>query len=497
MDNPNDRTRMEPTMPTRSNGSAPPPPDARDVSLRNERRDERMHVRVRLPFDVNIGGKLFAGHDISVSGFSTAKKPQLHVDQTTDCEIDIRCNGFRACIPATVRMLGTRSDNRGGRFEITRIGQTESSILRRLVRARLAGVHLTLDQLSADEDPQTVRERVKKTVEPPKPTSSLARLAATLAVIVVLHLVLAAALYEHLFVIKPDFAAVTAPEIRINAPIDGIFSAHDLDLSAQVKRDQVLAEVRDPEITAQLTLAEATLNYNERLLKNLKDSINSDGNGRATVISSGPGADGVPTLTRLSPLERRARISELETNYTFAQAKLTALKARNDSGTIYAPCDCTVYSIRSGVGGYWVQKGAPLARLISNDPKDVMVEALVHLNTIRGIEPNERAEVVMPTTGETRQARVTSVQLEGQKIERAGFPEWARQDMSHGTVILAMEEPLPTGLVGHPVEVRFIDTDSAAGDAVALVLKTITDVLHTITSQISTAFAGEPAGGAS
>ncbi len=145
------------------------------------------------------------------------------------------------------------------------------------------------------------------------------------------------------------------------------------------------------------------------------------------------------------------------------------------------------------MGGYWVQKGAPLARLISNDPKDVMVEALVHLNTIRGIEPNERAEVVMPTTGETRQARGTSVQLEGQKIERAGFPEWARQDMSHGTVILAMEEPLPTGLVGHPVEVRFIDTDSAAGDAVALVLKTITDVLHKITSQISTAFAGEPA----
>src|SRR3546814_872346 len=45
--------------------------------LRNEARNERMHVRVQLPFQVVINGRRFAGHDISVSGFSTAKRPAV------------------------------------------------------------------------------------------------------------------------------------------------------------------------------------------------------------------------------------------------------------------------------------------------------------------------------------------------------------------------------------------------------------------------------------
>jgi hypothetical protein len=482
---------MEPKFRNASTGDPTPEEEA---PLRHERRDERMHVRVHLPFTVNLGGKRYAGHDISVSGLSTEKRPPIELNEIAGCDIEIRCAGFRATIPATIRMLGTRPADQGARFEIIQIGDKEAAILRRLIRANLAGVHLSVEQLAVNEDPQTVRDRVKKTIQPPNPTPSLVRFGVTLFIIAVLHLVLAAALYEHLFVIKPDFAAVTAPEIRIHAPIDGVLAAHDLDPSDGIKRDQLLAEVRDPEISAQLTLAEATLNYNEHLLKTLRESLDSDNSGKATVISAGPAADGVPVLTRLTPLERRARVKEFETSYSFAQAKLTALRARHDAGTIFAPCECTIYSIRSGVGGYWVQKGALIARLISNNTDDVAVEALVHLNTIRGIEPNERAEVVMPTTGETRSARVTSVQLEGQKIERAGFPEWARQDMSHGTVILAMEEPLPTSLVGHPVEVRFIDTDSAVGEAVAAVLKTFNKLLHRIGDQVSSAVAEEARG---
>jgi hypothetical protein len=350
-------------------------------------------------------------------------------------------------------------------------------------------VHLTLDQLAAAEDPQTVRDRVTKSVKPPTPAPSLVRFGATLTIIAVLYLVLGAALYEHLFVIEPDFAAVTAPEIVIHAPTDGVLAPHDLDPSDAVQRDEVLAQVQDPGLSAELTLAEATLKYNERLLENLREDI-AKGRGGATVVSAGPGSNGAPVLTKLNPLEARARVSELETNYTFAKAKLRALQARDAAGTIYAPCDCIVYSMRSGVGGYWVQKGAQIARLIAKGDKNVMVEALVHLNTIRGIEPNERAEVIMPTTGETRIARVTSVQLEGQKVERAGFPEWARQDMSHGTVVLAMEEPLPSSLVGHPVEVRFIDTDSAAGEAIAGIFRTIRDLLSTVTYRISNVLDG-------
>jgi multidrug resistance efflux pump len=346
----------------------------------------------------------------------------------------------------------------------------------------LAGVHLTLEQLAAKEDPQTVRERVRKTIRPPNPAPSLVRFGGTLAAIGVLLLVLGAALYERLFVIEPDFAAVTAPEIRIYAPTDGELAAHDFDPGDSVRRDQVLVEVNDPEAEAQMVLAEATLNYNERMLENLRESLASGGS--ATILTGG-GDDGAPVISKLSPLELRARIKELESTYGFAKAKLRALQARTAAGTVYAPCDCIVHSIRSGAGGYWVQKGALIAQVIRNGAEDVTVEALVHLGDISAIEPNERAEVVMPTTGETHTARVTSIQLESQNIERAGFPEWARQDMSHGSVILAMEDPLPPSLVGHPVEVRFIDTDSLGGEALAAVFGTLSDLLRGVVDPVA------------
>lgn len=448
----------------------------RGSEIRNERRDERMHVRVSMPFDININGRRYAGYDISVSGFSIAKRPQLGVEDAVRCEIAIRCNGFRATIPVTARMLGTHSNNRGGRFEITHIGEAEASILRKLVRARLAGVHLTLDQIAANEDPQTVRERVRKTVRPPNPAPSMVRFAATLTAIAVLILVLGTALYERLFVTEPNFAAVTAPEIKIYAPMDGELAAHDIDPGDKVEREQVLVQVKDPEVNAQLSLARATLSYNERLIENLRESLKNAKGGSATVMTGGPVNDSTPVMTELSPLELRARIKEFETTYDFSKARIRALEARATAGTIYAPCNCIVHSIRSGDGGYWVQKGALIAQLIETGPENVKVEALVHLDKISGIEPNERAEVVMPTTGETLPARVAAVQLESQNIERAGFPEWARQDMSHGSVILTMERGLPPSLVGQPVEVRFIDTDSAVGDMVAAVFGTLSDV---------------------
>jgi len=463
----------------------------REAALRGESRNERMHVRVALPFHAIIEGKRYAGRDISVSGFSTAKQPPLEAQDSADCELHIRCNGFRAAIPVTAQALAEDAAD-GGRFEITDIGEAEASILRRLIRSHLAGTHLTLEQLAAKEDPQTVRDRVKKTVRPPNPAPSLLRFSGTLAVTAILVLAIGAALYERLFVIEPGFAAVTAPEISIYAPTDGELAPHAFDPGDSVARDQVLVEVNDPEAEAQLILAEATLRYNERMLENMRESLETGAS--VTVVSGGAGDGGAPALARLSPLELRSRIKEFETTHGFAKAKLRALEARTAAGTVYAPCDCIVHSIRSGDGGYWVQKGALIAQVIRNAAEDVNVEALVHLSDISAIDPNERAEVIMPTTGETKTARVTAIQLESQNIERAGFPEWARQDMSHGSVILTMEDLIPAGLVGHPVEVRFIDTDSFGGAVLARMLGGLNDILHAIMDPFTAAF-GEPESG--
>lgn len=476
---------MPPAESTRQNAEA---------AIHGERRDERAHVRVHLPFVVMFDGEQCDGHDISTGGFSTLQRPKAKIGDTTDCAIDVECNGFYASIPAKARLLGTRPNNKGARFEFVELGPKELTTLQRLIRAHLAGVHLSAEQLSATDDPQTFRTRNKKPSTMSQTQPRLARLASVAAVLVVLYLVLGAALYDHFFVIEPNFAAVTAPEIQIHAPTSGVLAPHKFNPGDVVKRDQPLARVEDPEIDAQLTLADATLKYNERLLQNMKESLKSDSRGSATVISAGSVSDGAPVVTKLTPLELRARVQEIESTYTFAKAKLEALKARARSGAIYAPCNCTIYSIRSGVGGYWLQKGELIARLITNGPKDIMVEALVHLNKISSIEPGERAEVIMPTTGDVLKARVASIQLEGQKSERAGFPEWARQDMSHGTVVLAMEQPLPASLVGHPVRVRFIDTESAVGDVVSTVLGATKKVLDSVAASVAALFHGAKTG---
>src|SRR3546814_4823088 len=110
--------------------------------LRNEARNERMHVRVQLPFQVVINGRRFAGHDISVSGFSTAKRPAVDGRAPVQCDLYIRCNGFRAAIPTVAQMPGERGEGQGGRFEFTEIGDPEAPIPRRLIRSHLAGTHL-------------------------------------------------------------------------------------------------------------------------------------------------------------------------------------------------------------------------------------------------------------------------------------------------------------------------------------------------------------------
>src|SRR3546814_11580189 len=95
-----------------------------------------------------------------------------------------------------------------------------------------------------------------------------------------LFLVIVAALYERLFVIEPDFAAVTAPEIRIYAPTDGVLAPHEFDPGDMVNPHQVLVEVNDPEVEAQHALAEATLHYTRTTVRRAGIACVSNGRFR-------------------------------------------------------------------------------------------------------------------------------------------------------------------------------------------------------------------------
>src|SRR3546814_10147385 len=60
--------------------------------LRNVARNERMHVRVQLPFHVAIDGRRYAGHDISTNGFSIANRPAVAPYATVPFVLTIHCN---------------------------------------------------------------------------------------------------------------------------------------------------------------------------------------------------------------------------------------------------------------------------------------------------------------------------------------------------------------------------------------------------------------------
>src|SRR3546814_18279529 len=91
--------------------------------------------------------------------FSTAKRPAVDGRAPVQCDLYIRCNGFRAAIPTVAQMLGERGEGQGGRFEFTEIGDPEASILRRLISSHLAGTDLTLEQLAAQADSHRSEER--------------------------------------------------------------------------------------------------------------------------------------------------------------------------------------------------------------------------------------------------------------------------------------------------------------------------------------------------
>src|SRR3546814_18710221 len=106
----------------------------------------------------------------------------------------------------------------------------------------------------------------------------------------------------------------------------------------------------------------------------LEDRRAGRANGGSATSLTGGGADGAPVLSKLSPLELRASIKELESTYGFAKAKLRALEARTAAGTVYAPSDCIGHSTRSGDGGSRVPTGALIAQGIRSHRVDVTWE---------------------------------------------------------------------------------------------------------------------------
>lgn len=434
-------------------------------SLQHERRDERGYIRVALAFRVALADSdtELTGNDVSVGGFSVQSERAFEPGERISASLLMAAGTFEInvalkakCLHATPMASGKGYDVS---FEITEIEPHQRESLRQIIRSGLSGRSPNIDGLMASEDPQTPRKRqTTKQAPPSRSPKPIGRYILLFLAIGLLVLVSAATAYRNFILIEPSFAAVTAPRIDIRAPSPGVLGEHSFTAGDKVERDQLLTHVVNSELGSDLILAEAALNYNNRLIENLQEHLEDNNLEVSLANSAQPASGDTMTFETVSPDIARARIEQFEMVRDYESSRIVALNAREASNEIYSPCDCTVAWALSSAAGVYINESERIMTLVRTDEGDVMIEALVHMDDISRIEPNQQAYVTLANTSQPIRARVRNVALDIELQPRAGFPSWVRQQQNVASVLLVPEEPLPAGSVGQPVDVRFTET---------------------------------------
>lgn len=465
---PHDPKRHEPTL-----GSDSRPDQAnqntgamagQDDRLRHERRDERGYIRVTLPFRVDLddSGPELLGNDVSLGGFSARSSHAFEPGDRISASLRIMAGATELIVPLRAICLRTTAaasgDGYDHGFEITDIEPQHRELLRQIIRSALSGRAPNVEGLLAGEDPQTPRKRqATRPLPPARPPKPRGRYLLLFAAIGVLLVVSAATAYRNFMLIEPSFAAVTAPRIDIRAPGPGLLGDHDLTAGDQVERDQLLTNVINSDLESDLILAEAALDYNNRLIENLREHLEGGMQEVSLANSAQPASGDTMTFESVSPQIAQARIEQFETVRDYENSRIAALEARMASNDIYSPCDCLVAWALSSADGVYINESERIMTLIRTAEDEVLVEALVHMDDIHRIEPNQQAYVTLANANQPIRARVRNVALDVERQPRAGFPDWVRQQQNVASVLLIPEEPLPADNVGMPVDVRFAE----------------------------------------
>ncbi|UYG02510.1 PilZ domain-containing protein [Halomonas sp. LR3S48] len=432
--------------------------------LQHERRDERGYIRVTLPFRVDLADSdtELSGNDVSLGGFSARSSQRFEPGEKISASLLMMAGATELIVPLKAECLrATRAANGDGydiSFEITEIEPQHRELLRQIIRSALSGRSPNVEGLMAGEDPQTPRKRqASKPLPPARPPKPMGRYILLFVAIGLLVLVGAATAYRNFMLIEPSFAAVTAPRIDIRAPGPGILGEHELTAGDQVERDQLLTSVVNSELESDLILAEAALDYNNRLIENLREHLEGGMQEVSLANSAQPASGDTMTFESVSPEIAQARVEQFETVRDYESSRIAALEARAASNEIYSPCDCLVAWALSSADGVYINESERIMTLIRTGEDDVLVEALVHMNDISRIEPNQQAYVTLANANQPIRARVRNVALDVERQPRAGFPSWVRQQQNVASVLLVPEEPLPAESVGQPVDVRFTE----------------------------------------
>jgi mannuronan synthase len=435
--------------------SSDPPAPAREVEKRAwvrtepglapELRNERQFVRVKLPMEVEHRGATYRGFDISLGGFSVYGHPTIADDAVEDFVVRLLFRGYALTVKVRAAPVRQVQESNLTGFRIVEIEDDQLEVLRRILRAYLGGQLVTLEGLLVAADIQTTRgvRAAAAAAENRLSGKALWRQRAWYGGIALatfaLLILLATSLFQRFAMVAAEVAAVTAPKLEVRSPADGEVGPHDLRPDDRVRRDQLLAEIRDRDLELELELVRARVAEAQKLLANPRPGSNLP-------VPSWP----TPLQSALSESEQR---SELAATLGLERARLVALEHRIEGNRLYASCDCLVFW--AVPAGDWVQRGDRLFTLIRAGPSDLLVEALVPLSAITSIRQHDMAFIELPRTGELIEARVALLALDAERQPRAGLPRSAREDQSLASVLLRPSQALPSDMIGVPVEVVF------------------------------------------
>lgn len=440
---------------------------ASDGNVISERRDERHHVRIKLPFEVKTEHGVFEGRDLSVNGCAIAGALPDGVEEPLSVEATVPFKGFllQLRFTATISHRSTVDGKPVTGLEIVAMDDQERALLGRLITAQLSGRLISFEGLLSPTDGQVARRsKASKGAAADGSGKSGGRTGKVLGIAAVMlgvTVVAAAAIYDSVFVIESPFAATTAARLDVNAPGKGRFTGIELRPGDMVERDQEIGRVSNADMKAELSLAQATLRYNEQLLSTLNAAVDEGrvdaGSTIDAALSRSDDASGMSVVDLLS-IEKRLEQLDAQTN--LQRAKVSALETRQSENVLYSPCDCIVHWAHGGAGEAWVEPGDKVYSLVPRDAGEMLVEAQIPMDAVPRLTRSQRANIYSPNTGQNVWGRIVDLSVEGSRRPRAGFPRWVRQDLSKATLLIAPEEPLRGIGVGTPVEVSFSDISS-------------------------------------
>ncbi|MCB2117476.1 MAG: hypothetical protein KDE00_14575 [Rhodobacteraceae bacterium] len=396
----------------------------------HERRDRRMHLDVRLPFSVYVDGKALKGAHFNIgsvaalregydgwSGEPIAVGPDAFPSGELTIGLHIQLSGFALDLDLVgVPEAGRGEDEGLVLFRIVRMDPDSRDALKRIIRAYQAGHVPTSEDFVASLNPETRDGASANGIGAPAPRSWANRAAIAVSGMAILGIagISAVSLYDRFFVVRSEFAAITAPQLTLLSPAQGQVEVTAGPVGSEVVLDQPLYRIEAPALESEIGMTEARI---EAL--------------------QAPAAAGAPGADQLS----------LET------AQLKALDLRRQGLSQHSACDCTV--VWSVENQSWVKEGDQVMILARTGADDLRIEAVVKLAAIDGLEAGQPAGFRAPGSGAFLPAMIERITLDANRQPRYGFPDWIRKEPTVASVILRADAPVEASWIGQPIEVLF------------------------------------------